>query len=684
MAYTVNHTDVANKGSIIVEDNTINTQTSLQLPGRNTTAYGTAIAENFLHLLENFAFNTAPSNPVEGQLWYDTTPGVDQLKIYDGTNWVSASGLKKATTQPDANQSVVGDLWVDTDNQQLYLYTGSGWILVGPTFSDGLSTGAKPATIIGTDNVTYTVLIIEVQAKTVGIISTRAFTPKTTLEGFTTIKAGYNLSTSDITGAGVGKYYGTAEKAEALVVGAESVPAANFVRSDKDTPSTVPLKINANGGVTVGQDSKMNFGIEGQAGIITHQTAGSNIDIRVNNEGSTKTVIRVDSNERVGINNLSPAQPLDVTGNIQTSGAVLVNGTTDAVSISTGSIIARGGVGIAKKLWVGSDANLAGLTTTGNIVPNVTVTRNLGTQNEQWLNVFSQNFIGNLTGNVTGSISGRSGSTDKLASSTTFRMTGDVSAPEFTFNGQDEAVKTFVTTISNTFLADKTEKGNSQTTDEFIFNRVTPDVDNDTGVFKISRTNLFKAIPTLPIGMITPFGGLISETPQDWLLCDGSEVLIAEYQNLFNVIKYNFKDQTLVQAGRFALPDLRGRMTMGLDNMGGESANRVTSSAADTLGNVNGSQDVNISLTNLPEHEHDLRGPSGDQYYTLRDITGTPNDPQGLVYDAPTGTQAGQAYPTSGGILTNQAVGQPMNVMNPYMAINYIIYAGDNTGTGVA
>ena len=52
--------------------------------------------------------------------------------------------------------------------------------------------------------------------------------------------------------------------------------------------------------------------------------------------------------------------------------------------------------------------NLAGLTTTGNIVPNVTVTRNLGTQNEQWLNVFSQNFIGNLTGNVTGPISGRS------------------------------------------------------------------------------------------------------------------------------------------------------------------------------------------------------------------------------------------------------------------------------------
>ena len=47
MAYTVNYTDLSQKGSIVVEDNTVNQQTSLDLPGRNTTAYGTAIAENF-------------------------------------------------------------------------------------------------------------------------------------------------------------------------------------------------------------------------------------------------------------------------------------------------------------------------------------------------------------------------------------------------------------------------------------------------------------------------------------------------------------------------------------------------------------------------------------------------------------------------------------------------------------
>ena len=465
MAYTVNYTDLSQKGSIVVEDNTVNQQTSLDLPGRNTTAYGTAIAENFLHLLENFAFNTAPTNPVEGQLWYDTTPGIDQLKLYDGTNWVSASGLKKATTQPEANQSVVGDLWVDTDNQQLYLFTGSGWILVGPTFSDGLSTGVKPDTIIGTDNITYTVLIVEVKAKTLAIMATDAFTPKTTLQGFTTISPGYNLSTFDITGSGVGKYRGTAEKAEALVVGAENVPAANFLRADKETNSLVPIKIKNNSGLTVGADSALNIGIEGQAGIIGHQTSGSNIDIRVNNEGTTTTVLRVDSTSKIGINNLAPVEALDVIGNIQTNSQLLINGTTDSATINTGSAIIKGGVGIAKKLFVGSDTNIAGLLTTGNIVPNITTTRNIGTANEQFLNVFSQNFIGNVTGNVTGSISGRSGSTDKLASATTFRMTGDVSASEFTFNGQDESVKTFITSIDNTFIANKTEQALSNSTD---------------------------------------------------------------------------------------------------------------------------------------------------------------------------------------------------------------------------
>jgi hypothetical protein len=91
MAYTISYTDSANKGTIVVEDLTLNTETSLSIPGRNTTAYGSAIATNFLHLLENFAFNTQPNNGIEGQLWYDNNTGAETLKVYDGTNWVSAA-----------------------------------------------------------------------------------------------------------------------------------------------------------------------------------------------------------------------------------------------------------------------------------------------------------------------------------------------------------------------------------------------------------------------------------------------------------------------------------------------------------------------------------------------------------------------------------------------------------------
>jgi len=112
MSYQVRYTDSTNldKPALTVEDNTINDSTSLQFPGRNVTGYGTIIAENFLHLLENFANDSAPTNPIEGQLWYDNTAGVNQLKVWDGTSWSSAGGLKKGNVEPELATSLPGDL----------------------------------------------------------------------------------------------------------------------------------------------------------------------------------------------------------------------------------------------------------------------------------------------------------------------------------------------------------------------------------------------------------------------------------------------------------------------------------------------------------------------------------------------------------------------------------------------
>ena len=81
MAYIISFTDAVNKNEIRIEDNTVNNETSVKFPGKNTTSYGTVISENFLHLLENFANSSAPLRPIEGQLWFDTSAGVNQTKV---------------------------------------------------------------------------------------------------------------------------------------------------------------------------------------------------------------------------------------------------------------------------------------------------------------------------------------------------------------------------------------------------------------------------------------------------------------------------------------------------------------------------------------------------------------------------------------------------------------------------
>ena len=69
MAYTVNKTNSsATPSSYTVQDSVINTQTDLSLIGKGYAGYGEKIAENFLHLLENFANTSAPTKPIEGQI----------------------------------------------------------------------------------------------------------------------------------------------------------------------------------------------------------------------------------------------------------------------------------------------------------------------------------------------------------------------------------------------------------------------------------------------------------------------------------------------------------------------------------------------------------------------------------------------------------------------------------------
>ena len=697
MAYEVRYTDEANKGTIVVEDNTLNTDTSIQIPGRFYTGYGQAIAENLLHLLENFAAPTAPSKPVEGQLWYDNSEGVDQLKIYDGTSWLSASGLKKSDREPIASISNAGDLWVDTDNQQLFLYTGAQWILVGPSFSDGLLTGATPLTVIGQDNEEYTILKIDVANTTVAIISDDEFFLKSTIPGFGTgIKKGFNLSNLD----DAYTFVGTADSAAAVKVtndptsGNAIVSANELLRADAPSTTNFQLRVKNNNGVLIGSGGELSVAVAGSTGVIQHTAEGSSLDIRVKDGQTVKTPIRIESNTNVGINNLAPDESLDVIGNIQVSptsldpatGRIIVNNTSNSTDIDEGSIVTLGGIGVARNAYIGGDVNIDGVLQTGNVIPDGNSTRNIGSSLQKYDQIHANSFFGRLTGDVTGTVSGRAGSAERLTTATTFEMTGDVTATSFAFDGKSgDSTKVFTTTVSDGFVASKEVLTTSQLSDEIIIRKTQlapgEDIQQPLGLYRISKLNFLNSLPTIPVASILPFGG-VSE-PDGWLICDGRIVLQTQFPLLFSAVQYAFLDaESLNDAGFdpdsfFAIPDMRGRFPLGLDNMGDTAAaGRVTSTGATELGNSLGSEDAVLDISNLPEHEHDLRGDSGAQYYAIRDNSGAVQDGEAIVYDAPTGAQAGQAYPSSGGIKTTQTLATPLDIMNPYLALNYIIYTG--------
>jgi microcystin-dependent protein len=102
----------------------------------------------------------------------------------------------------------------------------------------------------------------------------------------------------------------------------------------------------------------------------------------------------------------------------------------------------------------------------------------------------------------------------------------------------------------------------------------------------------------MPTGSVIPFAG--SSAPTNWLLCFGQNIDRTTYSSLFSVIgtTYGVGDGSTT----FALPDLRGRVVAGVDNMGGTDAGRL--SVANTLGTATGAETVTIASANLPLHQH--------------------------------------------------------------------------------
>ena len=700
MPYIVNFTDNENKSPITVFDNTSSTDTSLVFPGRNVTGYGQIIAENFLSLLENFASTSQPVNPVEGQLWYDSTGGSQTLKIWDNTAWKAASGIQKGVSQPDVEVSKVGELWVDTTNQQLRIFTGTRWILVGPTESSvgGLRYGPVIEKISDSDNADRFILVFYIADIPVIVISKDSFTPKTLIPGFDEVKSGINISAPDnaeisnFVGGFLPLLNGTAKNAQALLVGGVEKAAGTFLRSDTINTTDFEIKIKNNNGLSIGVDETFKLLSTESSNSIYNSAAGSSLDLQTNRNGIPATVIRVVDNV-VGINQENPTESLDVIGNFKLTGTLVSTNATASTNLNNGSIRTLGGAAITKNLIVGDGIDVTGFLQTNTIQPKLTDTYDIGTGLRRYNTVRAKTVIADtIRGILEGNISGNASTATALSTVTSFQLAGDVISPAVPFDGQvGSATKIFNATLTANIIAGKDEPSpNLGKKGDFLLTyRPSESTLASSGLLKQTR-EVFMADLAVPIGAIFPYAG--GTTPDGYLLCDGSEVERSKYGDLYDIIGVTFNGSApLLGAGTFRLPDLRGRFALGKDNMdnagtvptpagpyvdaGGGTAGRVPDVQATILGGAAGLSSVELTLANLPEHSHTLSTATQDYAAVAVSTTLDPLATSGL---GPTAPGQAQYLKDSGNVKKPVGVtlGTAVGLMNPFLSMNFIIRSG--------
>lgn len=162
------------------------------------------------------------------------------------------------------------------------------------------------------------------------------------------------------------------------------------------------------------------------------------------------------------------------------------------------------------------------------------------------------------------------------------------------------------------------------------------------------------------VGMIAAFG--FNFPPRGWMLCNGQVIAITQNSALFSLLgtTYGGNGQTT-----FALPDLQGRVLIGMGNGPGLTPR--------TQGEVSGTENVTLISTQMPAHNHTMTA-SGDGP-TQATAQGASLGSQGRTGGTmPTIYANGATTPVNMASATTQAGGnQPHNNMQPYLAINYCI-----------
>jgi len=314
MAYIVNKTD----GTAVttITDGTIDNTTSLTLFGKSYSGFGELLNEDLVKLLENSASTSAPTSPLKGEVWFDTT--VNQLKVYDGTSFKPTGGAKSQASAPTSPSA--GDLWVDSTNSQLYFYTGSAFILAGPVYTSGQTlSGFKIETVTNDSAVSKVIASMYSGNTRVAILSAETFTPSgaSGLTGFATVNAGITLRD------GIGAVFsGTTTSAQFLnTTGTTNtsgtiIAGGNFMRKDAAQTTTGAITIAADTGLLVGAGSDLRLTVSGIDATIANVSEDGNLSVQINDGGVTKTPIAITGST----GNIAVTGDVTITGNLSVSG----------------------------------------------------------------------------------------------------------------------------------------------------------------------------------------------------------------------------------------------------------------------------------------------------------------------------------------------------------------------------
>lgn len=159
----------------------------------------------------------------------------------------------------------------------------------------------------------------------------------------------------------------------------------------------------------------------------------------------------------------------------------------------------------------------------------------------------------------------------------------------------------------------------------------------------------------IPAGTIAPFAGVAA--PEFWLLADGAARSRTTYARLFAVVGTAFGSGD--GSTTFNVPDLRGRVPVGLDNLGGSDAGRL--GVANSLGGTGGAETHTLTEAQMPSHTHPPA--SGYEGFWQADTAAGNVIQGGPTYQANNGVGATGA--TGGGGAHNN--------MQPYLLIGWII-----------